>query len=118
MNHKGSDAMQVDYVGTLGAVLIRGDGSHRDLGQLSGPQNYRLIGRPVQWWRALWATLRKHGIVPATMGFAAFLSIYGVVDHPEAMVKLLSDPRVAPIFMAPGALVVTGGINFQTRSGI
>src|SRR6185295_11463723 len=33
-------------------------------------------------------------------------------DHPEAMVKLLSDPRVAPIFMAPGALVVTGGINF------
>ena len=37
---------RIDYAGTLDAVLIRGDGSHRDCGSLS--KGYRLIGRPIR----------------------------------------------------------------------
>jgi hypothetical protein len=106
------EALTVDYVGTLEARLIRKDGSHREFGVISSPQNYRLIGRPVQWWRALWNTMRRHKLIPITMGFAAFLAVYGTVDNPDAMMKLLSNPQVQAIFMAPGALVVTGGINY------
>lgn len=104
---------KLDCTGTLDAILIKGNGEPPiNLGQISGPENYRLIGRPVQWWRALWLTLKKHSIISSTMGFAAFLAIYGVVDHTDAMIQLLSDPRVASIFMAPTGLVVTGGVNF------
>lgn len=106
----------VDVNGSLDVVLIRRDGSRRDYGTVSSGEGYRLIGRPVQWWRALWDALKRHGIIPATMGFAAFLGIYGVVDKPEMMHQLLSQPRVLDIFMAAGtglgALVVTGGANF------
>jgi hypothetical protein len=104
---------KIDLVGTLDAVLIRKDGTHRDYGQLSGPNNYRLIGRPVQWWRSLWNALRRNKIIPATMGLAAFMAIYGVVDKPELMIALFKDPRVQSIFMGTTAgLVVTGGVNF------
>jgi hypothetical protein len=109
----GIDA-EINYVGSLNAVLIHGDGTRRDLGELSGPQKYRLIGRPVQWWRALWASCRRNKIIPATMGFAVFLALYGVVDQPHRMLELFSDPRVQQIIMGAPAvgLVVTGGANF------
>lgn len=104
----------IDLVGTLDALVIRRDGTHRDCGQLSGPNNYRLIGRPVQWWRSVWRALRQHGIIASTMGFGAFLAAYGVVDRPELMLQLLKDPRVMAILMGTGTagLVVTGGMNF------
>lgn len=81
----------IDLVGTLDAVVIRRDGSRRNLGQLSGPQNYKLIGRPVQWWRKLWNSLRANGIIPASMGFAAFMATYGVIESMEPMRQLFSD---------------------------
>jgi hypothetical protein len=104
----------IDYVGSLDAVLIRSDGSSRDLGRLSDGKKFRLIGRPVQWWRALWAEMRKWGIIPAAMGFAAFLKVYGVVDEPHRMLKLFEDPRVQSLLLGLGSfgLVVTGGANF------
>lgn len=115
---------KLDYIGTLDAVLIRRDGSSRDLGQISGPQNHRLIGYPIQWWRALWAALRRKGIIAATMSFAVFVGTYAVVDRPQLMAELLKDPRVRSVIMGGdrfgpdvsqhGAkgLVVTGGVNF------
>ena len=105
--------------GQLDAMLIRGDGSHRDLGTISDPNTYRLIGRPIQWWRSLWAAMRKAGLVPVTMGFAAFLAAYGVVEQPAKMLELFQNPKVAQILLDRGdrlssqlALVVTGGANF------
>ena len=115
---------KIEYVGTLDAVLIRKDGSHRDLGQLSGPSNHRLIGYPIQWWRALWASLRRRGIIAATMSFALFVSTYAVVDKPQLMSDLLKDPRVSRLILSGDrfgpdmalheahGLVVTGGMNF------
>jgi len=107
---------QIDYVGSLDAVLIRGDGSVRDLGNLSNPQTHRLIGRPIQWWRALWRRLRLEKIVPATLSFGLFLSLYGVVDQPHRMKALFKDPRVVGIIMgdltSELGLVVTGGANY------
>lgn len=105
-------------VGQLDAVLIRGDGSHRDLGTLSDGHSFRLIGRPIQWWRSLWAAMRQAHIIPITMGFAAFLAAYAVVDQPMKMLELFQNPQVAQIIMEHGgpsarlALVVTGGANF------
>jgi hypothetical protein len=47
------------------------------------------------------------------MGFMVFLSMYGVVEHPEGLQQLLKDPRVMSIIMGPMVgLVVTGGANF------
>lgn len=114
MDHSKAVNANLDLAGTLDAVLIRGDGSRRDLGQLSGPQTYRLIGRPVQWWRALWAALRRVGIISSSLGFAAFLAEHGVVDQPHRMLALLSDPRVVDLIMGAPliGLVVTGGVNF------
>lgn len=114
-NHVHGEA-KLDYVGSLDALVIRGDGSHRDYGQISGPQTHRLIGRPVQWWRALWHRLRMHKIIPATLGFSMFLSLYGVVDQPVRMKELFKDPRVMSIIMgditSEMGLVVTGGVNY------
>jgi hypothetical protein len=104
--------------GRLDAVLIHADKSHRDLGTLSDGHNYRLIGRPIQWWRSLWAAMRQARIIPITMGFAAFLAVYAVVDQPMKMLELFQNPQVAQIIMETGgpsarlALVVTGGANF------
>lgn len=106
----------LEYSGTLDATLIRADGSHRDLGQLSGPKNHRLIGRPIQWWRALWSSLKGTGVIPVAMGFAAFLSTYAVVDQVHKMHDLLKDQRVVDLIMGTGnfttGLVVTGGMNY------
>lgn len=106
-------------VGELSAVLIHGDGSHRDLGTLSDGKNHRLIGRPIQWWRLLWAAMRRKHIIPLTMGFAVFLQTYAIVDKPNDMIKLFQDPRVASLIMGNAdrlgsqlGLVVTGGANF------
>jgi len=109
----GFVASGLDGVGSLDAILIRGDGSHRDLGCLSGSHNFRLIGRPVQWWRGLWKQLKKHGIISATMSFAAFLALYGVVDQPELMMRLFKDPRVVSLIMGAGlaGLVTQNGVN-------
>ena len=109
--------------GELTAVLIRKDGSHRDYGTVSR-NDYGILGRPIQWWRILWKALRQKGIIPATMGFAVFLSTYGVVDQPEKSLGLFKDPRVVQVIMhgerfgnqmpltfAHG-LVTTGGANF------
>jgi hypothetical protein len=93
-------------------VVIRADGSHRDMGRLSAGE--RLIGRPIQWWRALWASLRRHKIIPITMGFAAFLATYAVVKQTEAVHALFRDPRVSMLMMSMPAvgLVTTAGANF------
>jgi hypothetical protein len=109
----GFVASGMEGVGSLDAVLIRHDGTHRDLGCLSGPHNFRLIGRPVQWWRGLWSQLRKHGIIASTMGFATFLAIYGVVDQPQLMQQLFKDPRVVALLMGTGlaGLVTQDGVN-------
>lgn len=108
------DAALKDCAGSLDAVLIRGNGERVDLGRISDERGFRLIGRPVQWWRSLWRALLAAGIIGAGTGFAAFLARYGVVDSPQAMADLLADPRVLRIFMGIGplGLVVTGGANF------
>jgi len=110
---RGNAALR-DCAGSLDAVLIRGNGQRVDLGRISDERGFRLIGRPVQWWRALWSRMRERGIVPATMGFAAFLATYGVVDQPHLMQQLFTDPRVMQLIMGAGVLglVVTGGANF------
>ena len=112
MDHRAKAEATVDLVGTLEVVLIRADGSHRDLGQLSGPQNYRLIGRPIQWWRALWRKLRGERIIDASIGFAAFLATYAVVDQPHLMRSLFNDPRVQQIILPVFGLVTQAGANF------
>jgi len=99
----------------LSAVLIRADGSHRDCGVLSD-HRFRLIGYPIQWWRGLWIKLRLHKIIPASLGFAAFLAMYGHVDQPHRMRELFKDPRVVEIVLDNPAselgIVVTGGVNY------
>jgi len=114
----GFVASGLEGVGTLDAVLIRGDGSRRDLGCLSGPHNFRLIGRPVQWWRQLWKQLKRHGVISTTMSFAAFLALYGVVDQPELMQQLFRDPRVIATIMGTGlaGLVTQAGVNTLAAS--
>jgi|SRR6516162_6231336 hypothetical protein len=103
----------IDVNGSLSAKVIRRNGTHEDLGILSDGRKHRLIGRPIQWWRAIWRGLKQRGVIPATMGFAAFLSIYGVVDQTHMLTKLLSDPRVQNLIgLGVGGLVVTGGANF------
>ncbi len=107
---------KIEYIGTVDATLIRADGSHHDLGQLSGPENHRLIGYPIQWWRALWHRLKTRKIIPAALSFSMFMSIYGTVDQPLQMRELFKDPRVVQIIMenpqSEMGLVVTGGVNF------
>jgi hypothetical protein len=112
-NKSGFDAYGLEGVGSLDAVLIRGDGTRKDLGCISGPHNFRLIGRPVQWWRSLWNQLRSNKIIPITMGFAAFLALYGVVDQPQLMQNLFKDPRVLSTIMGTGlaGLVTQAGVN-------
>ena len=103
----------IDVNGQLDAVLIRPDGSARDLGCISDGSRLRLIGRPIQWWRSLWNSLRRKKIIPITMGFALFLSTYGVVERPDQMIQLFSDHRVLEIIMGGvSGLVVTGGASF------
>jgi len=106
----------VDVNGSLDVVLIRKDGSHRDYGTVSDGRGLRLIGRPIQWSRFLWKWCIDHGIIPASMGFAAFAAIYLVVDQPEALHRLLAHPRITKMFLTLGTLVpglvVTGGANF------
>jgi hypothetical protein len=103
--------------GELGAVLIRAGGQRKDLGLISDA-SYHLIGRPIQWWRSLWAALRRKHIIPVTMGFAAFLAAYAVVDQPHQALNLFRDQRVVKIIMQGQryggqlGLVVTGGANF------
>jgi hypothetical protein len=118
VNKSGFDAFGLEGVGSLDAVLIRADGTRKDLGCISGPHNFRLIGRPVQWWRALWNQLRRNKIIPITMGFAAFLAIYGVVDQPELMQTLFKDPRVIVTIMGSGlaGLVTQAGVNTLAAS--
>lgn len=105
----------IECNGTLDALLIRADGTHRNIRLSSGSQ-FRLIGRPIQWARALWKTLRSKGIIPITMAFSVFLATYFVADQPQLMHNLLRDPRVQQVIMAGsvgvGGLVVTGGMNF------
>jgi hypothetical protein len=103
---------RLKYTGTLDAVVIRADGSHRDMGRLSAGE--RLIGRPIQWWRALWASLRRHKVIPVTMGFAAFLATYAVVQQPQTVHALFRDPRVSTLIMSMplAGLVTTAGANF------
>lgn len=108
-------AALIECNGSLDAVLIRRDGTHRDLGTLSKSEGYRLVGRPIQWWRSLWKQLRMHGIIPITMGFATFLALYGIVDKPEAMQALFNDSRVRAIIfgcLPLAGLVTQAGANF------
>lgn len=109
------DAAMKDCAGSLDAVLIRGSGERVDLGRISDERGFRLVGRPVQWWRSLWRSLLAAGIIGAGTGFAAFLAKYGVVDNPAGMRDLFSDPRVVRLVMGTMGmfgLVVTGGANF------
>lgn len=114
----GIMASGLEGVGTLDAILIRADGTRKDIGQLSGPSNFRLIGRPVQWWRSLWKQLKRHGIIPASMAFATFLALYGVVDQPQLMQTLFKDPRVIATIMGTGlaGLVTQAGVNTLAAS--
>lgn len=114
----GFMASGLEGVGSLDAILIRADGSRKDLGCLSGPHNFRLIGRPIQWWRALWKQLKQHGIIATTMSFAAFLALYGVVDQPQLMQHLFKDPRVIATIMGTGlaGLVTQAGVNTLAAS--
>lgn len=111
-NHSMQGVISVN--GQLSAVLLRRDGSHRDLGDLDRGHRFRLIGYPVQWWRALWRKLREIGVVPATMGFALFLATYGVVDQPHMMSELFRNPIVKDLVLGlgVGGLVVQNGANF------
>ena len=109
--------------GELGAVLIRASGKKTDLGLVSDSK-FRMVGYPIQWWRNLWKALRLKQIIPASMGFAAFIGMYGVVDQPAKAANLFKDPRVVQIIMHgarfgidipsqfAAGLVVTGGANF------
>lgn len=103
-------------VGRLDAVLIHKDGSREDLGCVSDPKTYRLIGYPIHWWRSLWRRLKSRKIIPATLSFALFMSLYGVVDQPFRMRELFNNPEVVKIIMgditSELGLVVTGGVNF------
>jgi hypothetical protein len=106
------DAALKNCVGSLDAVLIRGNGERVDLGRISDERGFRLIGRPIQWWRSLWRALIHAGIIGAGVGFAEFMRRYGVVDNPMGMMELFKDPRVMNIIMPAFGLVVTGGANF------
>lgn len=85
-----------EYVATLDAVLIRGDGTHRDYPGLSSG---RFVDRPVEWWLSLWRKLKSRGIIAASLGFAAFLATYA--DNPQQY--------LTPMLFG---LVTTAGANF------
>lgn len=116
MLNKKADAFNVPCTATLDAVLIRKDGTHKDLGCLSSPSNHRIIGYPIQWWRGFWRKLKYAGIIPATLGFALFMDLYGVVDQPFRMRELIAQPGVAALLLqdlsSELGLVVTGGVNY------
>lgn len=104
-------------VGDLDALVIRANGNTEDRGRISSSHTTRLIGRPVRWWRQLWKQLQAHKIIPISMGFAAFLAIYGIVDQPELMQSLFKDPRVLPLMLGPMAgLVTQAGVNTLAAS--
>lgn len=111
-------AFGLEGVGTLDALLIRHDGSHRDLGNISGSHNFRLIGRPIQWWRKLWLSLKANGLIVSTMSFATFLSLYGVVDKPWLMQDLFKDRRVLDLILGLplAGLVTQAGVNTLAAS--
>lgn len=116
MNKQFADGY-FEYVGDLDVVVKRANGSEENLGVLSSGKTHKLIGRPIQWWRAFWKELRSRKIIPATLGFAAFLSMYGSVDQPHQMKELFKDPAVIQVLLEnPTAgdlnLVVTGGVNY------
>lgn len=105
--------------GHLDAVLIHANGKREDLGRISDGSKFRLIGRPIQWWRQLWGAMRELRLIRRSMGFAQFLERYGAVEQPESMIRLFRMPRVADLLMgrpdrraAQFGLVVTGGANF------
>jgi hypothetical protein len=113
---KANIEANLEAVGTVDAILFHSDGTFKDLGRISDAHTHRLIGYPIQWWRALWHRLRLQRIIPTTLGFALFLSLYGTVDQPVQMRELFKDPRVVAIIMdnplSEMGLVVTGGMNF------
>ena len=115
--HRETNGALSGATGELGAVLIRASGQRKDYGLVSD-SSYHLIGRPIQWWRTLWNALRRKHIIPFTMGFAAFLAAYAVVDQPAKALSLFQDQRVVKIIMQGErygnqlGLVVTGGANF------
>lgn len=92
----GVSANQTQYGGNLSAVIIRGDGSHRDCGTLSGTTS--LVGHSIHWWKRLWGKLRACGLIPLTMGFAAFCALYANGDILSSLPLL--------------GLVTTAGVNF------
>jgi hypothetical protein len=105
----------VDLTGSLGAVLIRADGSHRDCGKISDGLRIPFLGRPIQWWRSLWAKLSAAGIV--TIGFAAFLRQYGMVGDSSGFASLMSDRRVLDIVLGVPVLglVTQAGANYLAQ---
>lgn len=93
---KRQEAFSMPCTASLDAVLLRADGTHRDLGGLSGGRP-TFIARPLAWWRSLWLRLRESQVIPITLGFSAFLAAY---VHGDSTAPLLG-------------LVTTAGVNFM-----
>ena len=119
-------AQTIAVSGHLEAMLIRKDGTRREIRNLSPSRLHRLVGYPIQWWRGLWHRLRMQSIIPRTVPFSDFLAAYGHVDQPFKMREMFRDPAVyravlqelaAPLGLGMCdvpvvGLVVTGGANF------
>jgi len=91
--------------GNLGAVVIKADGSRKDHGIISAGKPtgmFLLRPKPPGFWRRVWRNLRERGLIPLGLGFAAFLTRYGLTgQHPG-----LEDVGLL-------AIVTTAGVNYM-----
>jgi hypothetical protein len=91
----------LDLNAELGATVIRGDGSHREIANLSsGSLDWKAaekkLKEPLSFWKRLWVDLRNTNAIPLTLGVGALIHSFHTGD--------LTAPQLA--------LVTTAGVNY------
>jgi hypothetical protein len=98
---------RIDLLGELSAVVHRADGTHEDLGVISGaakPYRTDIYAKPLGFWARLWARLRTEGKIPASLSLATFAAI--ALKSYLAGIPL---HEILPMF----GLVTTAGVNYM-----
>jgi hypothetical protein len=98
---------RIDLLGELSAVVHRANGTHEDLGIISGAaQPYRndIYTKPLTFWERLWEKLRKRGDIPTSLSLATFAAI-----ALKAYLSGIPLHDAIPLF----GLVTTAGVNYM-----
>lgn len=95
---------KLSFNATLGATIIRADGSHRDIerldsGNISLAEATKKVNATLPTWKRIYRALRSSNLIPAVMTFGAFV----------AWMKG-ADPHVLH------SLVTTSGITYLASS--